>query len=396
MSQQVGQTTKYDSITRAVFTGIFCCAVIQGGFGGLLPFLSADMSMSHTVESLHLTAISLGGVIFSLVAEPIRKRIGRFNSLLMVLGISAIGATILTTATIPAVSVFAMLLVGTAFAGILIVGQSMLVSIHKLNSARMIGEFNVVFSIAALLSILLLPVLAQSALGWRAYPGLQVLLLIVLAGPVLAHAAKSQRQLLEVAPATTGATEETTQPLAKKPIVAMATAVALEWSLVFFTALFLIDVAGITPAQGAVSTAVLLAGALAGRIVGSYFLGRFGPWPVLLGSCAIALVAIVLVLQAASPASAYAAAAVAGLAAANIYPACVGLVLHANPHAKDRVVARASLFATLSTMVWPLVVGRFADLAGMGNAVYLLLGLLALVTALLIWARPQRITATAA
>lgn len=99
------------------------------------------------------------------------------------------------------------------------------------------------------------------------------------------------------------------QGLAKRPIALMAVVIALEWSLVFWTALFLIDVAGISAAQGAVATAVLLTGVLAGRLAGSFLLERLGGWRLLVLSCALALIAVVLVLQAASMTSALLAAA---------------------------------------------------------------------------------------
>ena len=179
------------------------------------------------------------------------------------------------------------------------------------------------------------------------------------------------------------------QGLAKRPIALMAVVIALEWSLVFWTALFLIDVAGISAAQGAVATAVLLTGVLAGRLAGSFLLERLGGWRLLVLSCALALIAVVLVLQAASMTSALLAAAVAGLSAGNMYPASVALVLQENPHAKDRSLAQASLFATLATVLWPVFLGQVADRIGLANAILMLFALLLAAAVMLVWARPR-------
>lgn len=127
--------------------------------------MSAELDMSHTVESLHMTMMAVGGMVFSMAAEPIRKRIGRLNSLALVLVLAGTGAVGLVVAPNSTVSITAMFFLGLAMTGILLVGQNILVLIHRARSARMIGEFSVTFSIAALACVLLLPVLAGSVFG---------------------------------------------------------------------------------------------------------------------------------------------------------------------------------------------------------------------------------------
>ncbi|XBH20874.1 MFS transporter [Jonesiaceae bacterium BS-20] len=272
-----------------------------------------------------MTMMAVGGMVFSMAAEPIRKCIGRLNSLALVLTLTGTGAVGLVVAPNSAVSITAMFFLGLAMTGILLVGQNILVLIHRARSARMIGEFSVTFSIASLACVLLLPVLAGSVFGWRAYPGLQIVALLVLALPLLVGAYRNKDlipdhsiievatdQPLDQAPAASTASTATTgqhsasqaRGLAKHPIALMAVVIALEWSIVFWTALFLIDVAGISAAQGAVATAVLVAGVLAGRLAGSFLLEQQGGWRLLVLSCALALIAVVLVLQAVSMISA--------------------------------------------------------------------------------------------
>ncbi len=107
--------------------------------------------------------------------------------------------------------------------------------------------------------------------------------------------------------------------------------------------------------------------------------------------CALAVVAVTLVLTASSPGSAYLAATVAGVAAANVYPSCIGLVLGANPHSPDLSVARASLVSTVATMTWPLFLGWIADRIGLGQSVYLLFILVAVAAVAVLWAKPKTV-----
>lgn len=395
---------KYDAVTRAIFAAMFACAIIQGGLGGLLPFMSAELDMSHTVESLHMTVMAVGGMVISLAAEPIRKRIGRLNSLALVLILAGTGAIGLVVAPNSAVSISAMFFLGLAMTGILLVGQNILVLIHRTRSARMIGEFSATFSIAALVCVLVLPVLAGSAFGWRAYPALQVVALVAFAAPLLVGAYRNKHLVPQ--PSIVPAAAEVPEPietgkylhgglgvqftrLTKRPIGLMAVVIALEWSLVFWTALFLIEVAGITPAQGAVATAVLLTGVLTGRLIGSVLLERLGGWRLLVLSCGLAVIAVFLLLQASSMPAALVTAAIAGLGAGNMYPASVALVLKENSQAKDRALAQASLFATLATVVWPLFLGQVADRVGLTNAILLLFLLLSATIFMLAWTRPK-------
>lgn len=51
-----------DSFTWAPYTLILTSAILQGGVGGMLPFLTADFGMSHTLKSPHITAMASGGL----------------------------------------------------------------------------------------------------------------------------------------------------------------------------------------------------------------------------------------------------------------------------------------------------------------------------------------------
>lgn len=382
-------TKKYDPVTRAVLAAVFSCAIIQGSFGGLLPFMSDSLNMSHTVESMHVMAMSLGGMVFSLAAEPIRRSIGRLNSLGLALGLAVIGGIILALAVNAVMTITGMLFLGTAMGGVLIVGQNLLAAIHQGRSPRMIGEFNVAFSLAALVCVLLLPYLAGSVLGWRAYPGLQILALVLFSLPLYLRARKNIGLVIE--PVHHGGEVKVgNRHLNWRPIATMGIAIALEWSLIFWTALFLIDVAGITAAQGAVATAVMLAAILAGRVAGAVLLEKIGAWRVLIFSVLLAVLTLVLMLGATTVASAYVAAAIAGVTASNIYPACIGLVLGGNPQTKDLALARASLISTIATVVWPLSLGVIADQIGLTNAIYFLFVLVGLALIALVWAHPKR------
>ncbi len=354
-----------DALTVALYALVLCSAVLQGGLGGLLPFIDADLPMSHTVESLHITAMACGGLVAALGSEPSRRRIGRVGNLLVAGTLGAAGALGLALAPSTAVTVPSMALIGMGMGASLITGQAVLVALHGLHSPRMIGELNVAYSVGAVGAASVLPLVAASAVGWRGFAGLQVVLLLGLVLPLVVRGA-ARTDVAATARSTAPAAAPSGRP--RVALVVIALALTVEWSFLFWVATYLTDVAGLPRSTSASAAALMWAAVLAGRVAGTRLVVRLGPHRLLWSSLALALLAFGLLTLARTPAAAFPAAAAAGLAAANLYPAAIALVVRSDPARADRAVARASLVASSATILSPLLLGRLADATGLATA----------------------------
>ena len=351
-----------DGLTLAVFVLVLVSALLQGSLGGLLPFLQADIPMSHTVGSLHITALAVGGLLAATVAERVRRRHGRMPILIGSAALGAIGAGLIAAAQSPAMSIGALVLVGYAMSSTLIAGQALLVALHGRHGAQMIGELNVAYSVGAVAAAAALPVVAATALGWRGFPAVQAALLIVLVLPLLLRGRSS------VDADSTGPTGGRARVALRRPraaYAAMCLSVAVEWSFIFWTATHLVDVGGFSAPTAAGAASVMWAAIVAGRVAGSRLVGRLGAPRVLVASLLVGIVAVALLSVASTPLLAVLAAGLGGLAAANLYPASIALVVSGYPQRPDAAVARASLLTSATSIAFPLLLGAVADAAGL-------------------------------
>ncbi len=356
-----------DGLTWALFALIATLAVLQAGVGGLLPFLQAEFDMSHTVESLHITALGVGGLTAGLVAERVRRRVGREAMLLGIAVLAVVAAGLLAAARGPVWSIVALVLVGFTVGGALIVGQSLLVARSGSAAPRMIGEYNLAYSVGAVAALFGLPVLTAAVTGWRTLPLAQGLVLAALVVPWLVKVRRDA--VVDPVVSEGGRTGGWTLDRPGVSLVAMCLCVAVEWSFLFWLATHLVAVGGHTPQTAALVTAVMWGVILAARVLGTRLLPRRGGAGVLTGSLLLALLAAVVLSQAQTVWLAVVAAVLAGAAAANLYPASVAFVVSGAPPGRaDAVVARATLLSSGTSIVFPLLLGRLADAVGLSMA----------------------------
>ncbi|MDM8085231.1 MFS transporter [Cellulomonas cellasea] len=349
-------------MTLAVFVLVLVSALLQGSLGGLMPFLQADIPMSHTIGSLHITALAVGGLLAATVAERVRRRHGRMPILIGAAVLGATGAALISTAQTAVMSVGALVLVGFAMSSTLIAGQALLVALHGRHGAQMIGELNVAYSIGAVAAAAALPVVAATALGWRGFPAVQAALLLVVVVPLLLRG----RAAMDAD--STGAASRQAATALRRPraaYAAMCLSVAVEWSFIFWTATHLVDVGGFSAPTAAGAASVMWAAIVAGRVLGSRLVGVLGAPPVLVASLLVGLAAAAVLTFATTPFLAVLAAGLGGLAAANLYPASIALVVSGFPHRPDAAVARASLLTSATSIAFPLMLGALADVAGL-------------------------------
>lgn len=376
-----------DAQTWAGYALILVLAVLQGGLGGLLPFIQAEFGFSHTVLSLHLTALAVGGLIAGSITDRVRRRVGRSAVLLVTVVLAAMGGVLLVVGRSATWTVLAAVFMGVAVVGALIVAQALLVEKYGPVSSRLIGELNLGYAIGAVLALFGLPWLTASVLGWRALPLLPTLLLLTVVLPWLWWTGR--RTPHPAAGESAASVSRWTLRRPRLAFVAMALCAAVEWSFLYWLATYLVDAAGHTPEAAAQSTAVMWMAVLAGRAAGTLLLPRLGAARVLAGSLLVGVLASGVLWFAQSGVIAVVAAVLAGTAAANLYPGGIALVVSGFGARPDRAVAQAMIWAGVVGIGFPLLLGLAADAMGLSIAFWAvpLTALLALLAIRLTGAR---------
>lgn len=368
-------------LTFGLYASILSGAMIQGGLGALLPYMGQDMPMTHTLESLHITGLAVGGLVASAVAEVARRRMGRGWVLIVGAAACALGALLLAVAQLPLLSAAAMLFVGFGLTSSLIAGQVLLVALHgRRHGSRMIGELNVSYSVGAVVAAVLLPIMAASIFGWRGFAGVPAVILVLVVLPLVFVGVRrtDTEGVIAVPPGTGHASGR-----ARFAPAVMLLSVVVEWGFLFWLATHLTTVAGLTTEAAARAAAAMWVAVLVGRIVGSRLLGVIRPGALLAGSLVLAMVATFVLDATATPTGALVAGVIAGLAAANLYSGSVAYVIEADPLRADGAVARGSLLSAVALIVAPLGMGVMADAIGL-RAAYLIVALTAVTAAFLV------------
>jgi len=340
------------------FMGAF--GYVSYGLGAVIPDLRAELGVSAAAAGLHGSLFAAGLLAASAVTPRVAARLGRLavswaGALAMVAGTALVAAG-------PAllVTLAGGLVLGLGGGVVIITVGAALTSEHP----RALLEGNVVASAAGVLSPLLVAAAIALGLGWEIGFGMAVAWIAVFA--VLFGRAR-------LGAAETGETPCGRESLPRaywRRWAVIVGVVGAEFAFVFWAGSFLREEAGLA-AAGAVAGAAVFNGAmLAGRIVGSRLaLAVQAPERLLRGGLLLGLVGALVFVLAPVPALNLLGLVIAGLGAANTFPAAYAFALAAAPGRSDQASARVLLGCGLAILLAPLALGALGDVVGLAGAV---------------------------
>jgi len=340
------------------FMGAF--GYVAYGLGAVVPDLRAKLDVSATAAGLHASLFAVGLLAASVATPGLATRGGR--------GLAAWGgcaALTLGTALVVGGSVLPVTLAGALGLGLgggvtLVTVGAALASEHP----RAVLEGNVVASATGVLAPLLVAGAIALGLGWEAGLGG-----VVVGLGVLALALGRAR----LGPAETGAAAGGREPLPPsywRRWAIILGVVGAEFALVFWAGSFLREAAGLGAATAVAGAAIFNAAMLAGRIVGSRMtVAVRAPELLLRAGLLLGLAGALLFALARVPALNLLGLVVAGLGAANTFPAAYAYALAAAPGRADQASARVLLGSGAAILAAPLALGALGDLVGLGSAV---------------------------
>jgi len=345
--------------------------------GPMLSFLRADLDLSYTVTSFHSSAFAIGMIVAGVSADLLATAFGR-RAVFWSGGVGmSVGATILALGSHPAVTVSGALLMGCLGSLLLVMVSATLADEHGPRRAAMLMEANVVASACGMVAPVLVGAAATTALGWQS----------ALVVPVVLFGLALVRTKGLAFPAPNPAGHGIDAAGARLPArywsfwAVLSLIVGVEFATLFWAAAFLDDVVGLSRASAAAAVSLFLGGMLVGRFAGSRLMlsGRPGG-PLLLASLAVTTASFLVYWSAPSVPLALTGLTTMGLGVANLYPLSLSLAIGAAGGRTDLAVTRASLASGVAIVAASVILGRLADMVGIGEAYGAVAVLLVLAT----------------
>ncbi|HET7091922.1 MAG TPA: MFS transporter, partial [Thermomicrobiales bacterium] len=363
MTGDRGAGFRRDRPTWLAYLALCYYAYLQAALGPAMPFLRADLRFSVSTASLHFAAAAAGGVVVGFAGQGVMRRLGRRNALwLGMIGMAA-GTVLLAAAASPVQSIAGAGVSGLLGSFVLMACQAGLADHHGEARAVAMAESNMLASGSAVAAAIFVGLLGGTALGWRAA--------MLLALPYAAALALVFRGSWLRGPARLAATRTSgraTFPTTFWLVVAvLVCGTAVEWSISYWGADFLVRAHGLTAATGAMAMSVFFGGMIAGRAIGARLSRSFAPTRLLPAALIVAIVGFPVLWLAPTGWLAVAGLAVAGLGVANVYPLAVSAAAAMATGRTDQAIARVAVGAAGAILLAPLALGAIASEFGLAT-----------------------------
>lgn len=367
-----------DRLTWLAYFALATYAYLQAALGPLMPFLRAELNLSYTIAGFHFSAFALGMIGAGLAADVAARRYSRRLVFWFGAGGMAAGALALVFARQVAFSIGSVFVMGLLGSLLLVMIQAVLADHHGPRRAIALTESNVMASIFASIVPLLIGGFQRAGIGWRAalvLAALNFLLLYVLFRGVTIGDDR-------VGDGGTPAARRRLPTLFWFYWLVLFFGVAIEWSILFWSADYLETVVGLTKASAAMAVSIMLGAMVIGRIGGSRLVHRWPAQRLLPAAVLVAFAGFLLFWLLPVPPAALSGLFIAGLGVANLFPLALSVATEVAADRLDTASARLSLAGGLAILLAPLALGGIADQQGIQIAFALVALLLLLATAI--------------
>lgn len=378
-----------DRLTWVIYLQLSLWCYFLYGFGPVAPLLRDELHISRTLAGLHGTAFAVGGIVGGAVIPALTRRHGR-NRLIWA------GLTLVSGAAVGMFAAHHLALTLTfatlaSFGGSLMVNGivSALTEHHGTAGPAAISEANAAAAAVGLVAPLIVGAAYGAGLGWRTG-----LVLVVVPTILLAFFA-GVRTPEPLRPATGADRRARRLPrtywLAATSLFATG---SVEVCLTLWGSDILRTHAHVSAGVATAAVSTLIAGMVAGRLIGGRLLLLVRPTRMLLAALGVAAAGFAVFWTATVPWLAMLGLLGCGLGVGLHYPLGIGLALAHSGGQPDLAAARASFAVGISFGVAPFALGALADAVGPHTAFLLVPAFLLLSAAVV--ARLERATRPAA
>lgn len=345
-----------DRVTWAAFGALFSFGVLNAGLGPALPYLRDAEHLSYLGGVLHQVAFAVGGGLAGLITARATRLPGRAWVIRGGLIGAGVAWLVVGYGNALAVSVSAALLVSVLATAALIRLWAVLADEHGTHRTVAMAEGEVAVSFGGIISPLLITVVAGTALGWR--------MSFVLAAALVAATVVVSVAVPLPAPSPPAATRGDQHAHSRGlplTLVIVFAVVALEFSLTFWLATYLVDGVGLDRRIAVGMISGLYAANLVGRVLASRLARRISTEALLAGAIAVALLGLPILLVARNAVVAGIGLAVVGAGVAATFPLTSSLHVAASPRGADAAIGQVLVAASLGQIFGPVVVAVLAQ-----------------------------------
>ena len=369
-----------DPFTWLTYLTLGYYAYLLNAIGPTMPFLRAELDLSYTLSSAHLSAFAFGTLLAGLSGDRLITHFGR--RLVFRFGVfgMAMSTLLLLIVHHPLLTIGSTLLMGTIGSLLLVIIPASLSDHHGSNRTVAITEANVIASLCSVFAPVLIGLFVRTGMGWR--PVFVVPVLVILLINLLFW------RVPFTEPISRDPSRSTTARLPGLYWVYWAIlvlSVSVEFCIIFWGATFLETQRDFVPADAAFAMSLFLGAMLLGRMIGSRLTQWLRSEWVVLGSMALCLIGFLMHWLAVLPLLTMIGLFLSGLGVANLYPQVLAMAVGAALNLTDIASARASLASGGAILTLPLLLGGLADLFGLRYAygLVVVLVLVAVVSMLL-------------
>ncbi|MCI0709150.1 MAG: MFS transporter [Chloroflexi bacterium] len=368
-----------DRLTWLMYFMLASYAFFQAAPGPIMPFLGDELHLSYTVRGFHFSAFASGLVIAGLIGDQIVTMLTRQRAFWLGGVVMMTGAVLLVTGQQAILTITAMFLMGLFGSLILVVVQATLADHHGSRRATALTEANVVASMGASVSPLIIGVVP----GWRIAIAVGMLYWTVLA--ITFRRVKIPRRR---------SVDDTNTEMGTRRLPSLfwgywlitVLGVSIEWSIVFWAAEFLENNVGVSKDTAALIIGIYFLTIVTGRILGSALTRQIATPVLQFAAFMIVAIGFVPFWTASSAALSIGGLLFMGFGAANIFPMSLALATGAvGPHQADAASGRISLAAGLAILIAPQILGSLADSVGIVQAYAVVAGLLVVSLVCVVW-----------
>lgn len=371
-----------DRVTWLSFLLLGTYSYLQAAPGPLMPFVQETFHFNQTIASLHLSLFAFGMILAGVVGKQAILRWSRWQLLWGGGTGMAVGALLFASGWHPVVTLFSTFVMGFFGSLLFVALQAILVDRHAAHQATAISEANVVASLGATLSSTCLAALVIVGLGWRAMLCVPVLVFFVLALLFRTDA--------EI---DTGQRQQRVQKTARARLplafwfswTILLFGVAIEWSMAFWGAAFLVNVIGVSGTMASGLMGLFFGGEIVSRIVLSRWTHTYAATFLLLLAFLCTLLGFLFFWLGPFTIVHIVGLGIAGLGVGSLFPLSLSIAISQAPEDVDGASACCVSGAGLALLLSPLILGRVSDLIGLQKAYTGIFVLLLLLGAMIIY-----------
>lgn len=351
---------KRDKLTWLGYLLIGNYGFTMSALGPLMPFLRSELGIDYTTAAYHFSAWALGSLVAGFTGEKVLGKLGKKLTIWTFATGYILGTALLISLHQVALTIASVFLCGVCAT---FIGQAVnTVNSDRFGTQRVIAmtEMNICASIFCMMAPTAVSFAAKTSYGWRAALLLPIIAYFVQFCVFWKTPVPEKRQDGGIEVQKSGGL-----PLAYWVYWTMIMLmVASEWSLIFWSAEFLQNVAKLSKADASQAVAAFLTAMLLGRIGGTVLTRRMSSYKLLLCACAIAIGGFAMFWLAQNAWLNILGLFFAGIGIANFYPLTLAAAIGVVPENSALAAARISLGTGSAILFAPLILGMVADKFG--------------------------------